>query len=128
MPSPYAALLPFKTTTTPLSRTALVNIILSSTNSDLARFVAGLLPAAMQLDGFRGVHRTLVAFHTGVMFDFMKKRQNGKDGKGVDEGIAVWYLSAAIEPIQTCATVEVEASREHLVKEVIVSLLSRCFT
>lgn len=82
----------------------------------------------MQVDELRGVHRTLVAFHTGVMFDFMKRRQRGKVGKGVDEGMAAWYLSAAIEPIQTCATVEVDASREHLVKEVIVSLFSRCFT
>ncbi|TCD67119.1 snoRNA-binding rRNA-processing protein utp10 [Steccherinum ochraceum] len=124
--SPFVALLSYKSTSTTSSRTALVNMLLSHTNSDFARFAAGLLPAALRT-GSIGVHRTLIAFHTGVLFDFVKRSQDRRTGKGMDEGTAAWYLPAVVEPMQLCATVQVESSKENLVKETILaSFLLAC--
>ncbi|KAH8084910.1 armadillo-type protein [Cristinia sonorae] len=119
--SRFAPLLPYKSTTTNLSRTALVGIMVSHANAEFARFIAGLLPAALQSVELGGLHRTLTAFHTGVLFEFVKKKQDGRSGKLMDEGTAAWYLPAAFEPMQACATVQVESSKEHLVQEIILS-------
>ncbi|THH26927.1 hypothetical protein EUX98_g7265 [Antrodiella citrinella] len=119
--SPFAALLPYKSSNINLSRAALVNIMLSPTNSAFARFVAGLLPATVHVNGFGGVHRALVAFHTGILFDFVKRSQDGRTGKGMVEGTAAWYLPAVMEPMQSCGTIQVEPSKESLVKEIILS-------
>lgn len=119
--SPFAPLIPFKTTSTPLSRPALVKILLQPQNSDFARFVASILPAALQMEAIGGVHRGLIAFHTSVLLDFIKKNHDARKGNVPDESILAWYLPAASEPLQICSKVEVESSREALVKETILS-------
>lgn len=107
-----------------MTKVALVNLFLSPSNTDFARFAAGLLPAAVHTSEFVAVHRTLVAFHTGVLFDFVKKAQARKTGKAMSEGTAAWFLPAAMDPLQTCAKVQVEPSKEALVQETIVSSAS----
>ena len=40
----------------------------------------------------------------------------------MDEGTAVWFFSAAFEPMQVCATAQADPSKENLVKEIMVSM------
>lgn len=94
-------------------------------NTDLARFIAGLLPAVVKLPNApNALHRALVALHTGVLFEFIR-RTFGSRGKGknaaVDEGTVAWVLVAASEPLQICTVSEVERSKESIVSEVVVS-------
>lgn len=60
-------------------------------NTDLARFVAGLLPAAIK-GGY--YHNTLVIFNAATMHDFIL------DSKKIDEGTAAFVLPALVQPMQ----------------------------
>ncbi|KAK7688534.1 hypothetical protein QCA50_008072 [Cerrena zonata] len=119
--STFAPLLPFKTTTTPLSRLALVKIILLPQNSDFARFVAGILPATLQHERVVGLHRGLTAFHTSTLLEFIKKDHEARRSNVPDESTLAWYLPAASEPLRICSKIEVERSKEALVTETILS-------
>ncbi|KAF9807205.1 hypothetical protein IEO21_08320 [Rhodonia placenta] len=89
--SMFRFLAAYKTTAKPLPRGALVTEMLKDT--DLARFVSGLLPNALKSAG-AGAHKALVIFHTGVLLDFLAQN------KDVDEGTTAFLLPAATEPLQ----------------------------
>ncbi|KAH9943771.1 hypothetical protein B0H21DRAFT_877669 [Amylocystis lapponica] len=88
--SSFRFLIPYKTRAKSLPRAALVTEMLK--NADLARFVSDLLPAALK-EGGAGSHRTLVAFHTGTLLDFIARQQS------LDEGTAAYVLPAAMDPL-----------------------------
>ena len=99
--------------------------MLQPANSDFARFVGAMLPTAIKSPlAASTVHRAMIAMHTGVLLEFVR-RTFGARGKGksaaVDEGTVTWVLLAAMEPLQTCAEIEVDASKESLIGEVVVS-------
>ncbi|KAJ3530221.1 hypothetical protein NM688_g7742 [Phlebia brevispora] len=122
--SKFAPLLPYKSTTTPLTHNAIVNIMTQPSNSDFARFVGNLLPSvARSTNASHALHRALIAFHT-VLFEFVR-RTFGSRGAGksavVDEGTVTWVLVAASEPLQICTEMEVDPSKQNLVGEVVLS-------
>lgn len=82
-------------------------------------FLASLLSTAVRTDAFAGVHRTLVAFHTGLLFDFVKRCQENR--KRMDKDMAAWFLPAAMEPMQACASIQIDPSKGNLVREIIVT-------
>ncbi|GJE92911.1 U3snoRNP10 and BP28CT domain-containing protein [Phanerochaete sordida] len=118
--SAFAALLPYKSTSAPLTHNALVELMLKPTNTDLARFVGGLLLAAVKTPGVAGVHRALVAFHAGTLMDFVKRMRDLRAGP-LDEGTLAWVLPAAVEPLQLCAELELESAKNAVVSEVVLS-------
>ena len=85
----------------------------------MARFVGSLLPAAVAV-GPSALHRTLIAFHTGVLLDFVKRssQASGKTGS-LEEGTLAWVLPSAVYPLQEWS--RVEAKKQPLVVEVVVS-------
>ncbi|KAI0070967.1 hypothetical protein K474DRAFT_1669523 [Panus rudis PR-1116 ss-1] len=117
----FAPLLPYKTTTTELSRQALVNLILHSSNVDFARFVASILTSALRLESIGGVHRGLIAFHTSVLLAFIKESHERRKGNVPDESTLAWLLPAAVEPLQLASSKTVSPSKSHLLKETILS-------
>ncbi|KAL6308934.1 hypothetical protein BKA93DRAFT_724934 [Sparassis latifolia] len=88
--SVFRFLLPYKKNVVSLPRSALVAEM--SKNSDFARFVLELLPKALREDA--GLHRALVAFHTGLSLDFVAHQQT------LDEGAVAFLLPAFVEPLQ----------------------------
>jgi U3 small nucleolar RNA-associated protein 10 len=93
--------------------------MLKSTNDDIARFVGSILPEAMKSQSAAAAHRSLVAFHTGILLDFVKRSSESRAGP-LDEGTLAWVLPAAMEPLQASASLEVESSKDSLISEVIV--------
>ncbi|KIP06398.1 hypothetical protein PHLGIDRAFT_128310 [Phlebiopsis gigantea 11061_1 CR5-6] len=118
--SKFAALAPYKKTSTPLSHKALVELMLQPANDDFSRFIGSLLPGAVKSTSAAGIHRALIAFHAGTLLDFVKRSCRKRVG-ALEEGTLAWVLPAAIEPLQVVSTVEVESSKETLVSEVILS-------
>ncbi len=127
----FSPLLPFKTTTAPLSKTALVTVILSPANAAFARFVAERLSFTFQQEAASSLgtlHRGLIAFHTGVLLEFLTRLSANGDNGRVDENILAWFLPAVMDPLEACSSIEIEPSKSALVLEVIVriTLLPHC--
>ncbi|TFK48252.1 hypothetical protein OE88DRAFT_1664727 [Heliocybe sulcata] len=87
--SKWSFLLPLKSAAQPLPRTSLVTEM--TRNSDISRFVASLLPHAIE---YETAHRVLVAFHVGTLVDFIAKN------KSLTEGELAFLLPALLEPLQ----------------------------
>ncbi|KAI0092311.1 armadillo-type protein [Irpex rosettiformis] len=116
--SKVAALLPYKTTSSSLTLSALVDIMTKPDNSDFARFSGSLLPSAVSV-GPSALHRTLIAFHTGVLLEFLKRSSQTSKTRSLTEGTLAWVLSSAVNPLQEWSRVEVK--KQALVVEVVLS-------
>ncbi|PCH43122.1 hypothetical protein WOLCODRAFT_121527 [Wolfiporia cocos MD-104 SS10] len=104
----------YKTAAKPVPRDALVNEMMK--NTDLARFVSGLLPRILQ-EGGAGAHKTLVIFHTGVLLNYIAR------SKELDEGTMAHLLPAAMEPLQLGADVEAKIKPAIIQESILGSLL-----
>ncbi|OBZ74951.1 U3 small nucleolar RNA-associated protein 10 [Grifola frondosa] len=112
--SPFRFLLAHKSTAKPLYRSLLIKEMLR--NTDLARFVADLLPAALR-EGGAGAHRTLIAFHIGTLLEFIAQ------SKTLDEGIIAFLLPAAMEPLQLAQDPESSVKSTVLQESILGSFL-----
>jgi U3 small nucleolar RNA-associated protein 10 len=79
-----------------------------SRNTEVTRFVGSLLSKAMH-GGH--LHRALVAFHTGVLLEYIARSDD------IEEGIVALLLPTILEPLQSesmgssSMTIEVTVSR-----------------
>ena len=110
--SPFRFLQAYKTTAKPLHRALLINELLKSL--EVVRFVSGILPQVLRDHG-AGVHRALIAFHAGVLLEYVAKSQ------ALDENAMAILLPAALEPLQVASNSEVQV-KPALLQESIVSL------
>ena len=85
------------------------------TKPEVARFVATIFPAVLKTHG-AGVHRALIAFHTGALLEYVAKL------KALDENAMALLLPAAMEPLETASSDQTEV-KPTLLQESIVSLL-----
>ncbi|EMD35136.1 hypothetical protein CERSUDRAFT_107124 [Gelatoporia subvermispora B] len=108
--SSFRFLQAYKTNGKAVPRTSLVTEMAKS--SDLARFVSSLLPEALKA-GSSGTHRALVAFHTGVLLDFIAK------SSGLDEGTVAHVLPAAMEPLRSVTNPDLKL-KANLAQEIIL--------
>lgn len=81
-------------------------------NSDLARFVAQLLPNTLK-NGGAGMHRALLVFHTGVLLNFIAT------AKELNEGTTAFLLAASLDVLQTEPS-EVQKTNASLFQEAVV--------
>ncbi|KAI0692328.1 hypothetical protein BC835DRAFT_1416622 [Cytidiella melzeri] len=119
--SKFSALLPYKTTSSPLTYTALVDLMIKPNNSDLARFVGSLLPSAVSA-GSGALHRTVIAFHAGVLLEFVKRSSQKSNSSASGEGTLAWILPSVLEPLQECSRVDLKHTKQALVVELVLSL------
>jgi U3 small nucleolar RNA-associated protein 10 len=103
--APWNLLNAYKSAAQSVPRAALVTEMLR--NVALARFVASVLPKAVEE---RTVHRTLVAFYTSAIFEYLSRI------KALDDDILAFLLPAMLEPLQESAT-----QADALSKDVVVS-------
>lgn len=96
-------------------------------NTDFARFVASLLPSSIAL-GANTLHRPLIAFHAGVLLEFVKRtvhKTKVQKGDSSAEATLAWLLPSAIQPLQECSNskpdVQKQSQKQALLAEVIVS-------
>ena len=75
-------------------------------NTDIARFVASLLPIATK-GGYS--HRVLVAFNAACLHDFLLRSSQ------LDEGTVAYLLPALLEPLQ-----QVPVNRDAVVRRYYV--------
>ncbi|KAK0237018.1 armadillo-type protein [Armillaria nabsnona] len=87
--STWSFLIPFKKAAQSVPRMALVKEMLR--NSDVSRFIANLLPAAIK-GGYS--HRSLLAFNAATLHDYMLH------SKVLDDGTLAYLLPALLEPLQ----------------------------
>ncbi|KAF9221723.1 hypothetical protein BS17DRAFT_710411 [Gyrodon lividus] len=87
--SQFSFLLAFKSAAKPLARSALIKAMVS--NTEFARFAAGLLPTAIKCSQS---HRTLLAFHAATMHDYISNAPT------LDDGILAFILPALLTPLQ----------------------------
>lgn len=66
-------------------------------NTDVARFVASLLPTAMK-GGYS--HRVLLAFNAASLHDFIMRSSQ------LDEGTVAYLLPALLEPLRNASRVK----------------------
>ncbi|PIL25975.1 hypothetical protein GSI_11729 [Ganoderma sinense ZZ0214-1] len=92
--SPLRFLQAYKATVKPVHRPLLINDLLSK--PEVARFAAAILPATLR-DYAAGVHRALIAFHAGVLLEYIAK------AKALDENVMTFLLPAAMEPLQSAS-------------------------
>lgn len=97
-----------------MHRPLLINDML--TKPDITRFVAGILPTVLK-EHSTGVHRALIAFHTGTLLEFVAKC------KTIDENVMTVLLPAAMEPLQSDSPI-----KRALLQETIVSRRSFVLT
>ncbi|KAI6037989.1 hypothetical protein EDC04DRAFT_2699173 [Pisolithus marmoratus] len=88
--SNFSFLLAFKSAAKPLSRSALVKEM--NSNVEVARFTTELLPTAVRCSYF---HRTLLAFNTATMHDYISSVPS------LDDGMLAFILPALLTPLQT---------------------------
>ncbi|KAF4611649.1 hypothetical protein D9613_003824 [Agrocybe pediades] len=87
--STWSFLIPYKSAAQNVPRVSLVTEMLK--NSEVARFVASLLPTAIK----KGVcHRVIVTFNAATFHDFIKR------SKSFNEGTVAYLLPAFLEPLQ----------------------------
>lgn len=108
--SPLRFLQAYKATATPLHRSLLITEMLKTL--EVARFVSRILPTTLQ-SHCAGVHRALIAFHTGLLLDFVAR------SKALDENAMAVLLPAALEPLQTASNPDA-AVKATLLQESIV--------
>lgn len=87
--STWSFLIPFKKAAQSVPRMALVKEMFR--NSDVSRFIANLLPAAIK-GGY--THRSLLAFNAATLHDYMLH------SKVLDDGTLAYLLPALLEPLQ----------------------------
>ncbi|KAI0369251.1 hypothetical protein BV20DRAFT_968110 [Pilatotrama ljubarskyi] len=112
--SPLRFLQAYKTTAKPLHRSLLINEMLKTL--DVARFVSGIFPAVLK-DHSAGVHRALVAFHTGVLLEFIGQSQS------LDENAMAIMLPAVLEPLQNASLSETAVKPAMLQESILGSYL-----
>ncbi|KAG8215319.1 hypothetical protein J3R82DRAFT_8910 [Butyriboletus roseoflavus] len=88
--SSFSFLLPFKSAAKPLARTVVVQAMVSDT--DVARFIANLLPNAVKCSH---LHRTLLAFHAATMHDYIST------APALDDGILAFIVPSLLTPLQS---------------------------
>ncbi|OCH90866.1 hypothetical protein OBBRIDRAFT_729952 [Obba rivulosa] len=108
--SPFRFLQAYKSDGKRVPRTSLVTEM--TKNSDLARFVSSLLPDSLKSGG-EGTHRALIAFHTGVLLDFIAKSQ------ALNEGTVTHLLPASMEPLRFVGGSDLKI-KANLVQETIL--------
>ena len=86
----WSFLLPFKSAAQSVPRLPLVTEMLR--NTDVARFVASLLPSAVKTNR---LHRVLLMFNAACLHDFITK------SKSLDEGTVAFLLPALLEPLES---------------------------
>ncbi|KAF9553866.1 hypothetical protein CPC08DRAFT_672807 [Agrocybe pediades] len=87
--STWSFLIPYKSAAQNVPRVSLVTEMLK--NSEVARFVASLLPTSIK----KGVcHRVIVTFNAATFHDFIKR------SKSFNEGTVAYLLPAFLEPLQ----------------------------
>ncbi|KAI0776755.1 hypothetical protein BD413DRAFT_469201 [Trametes elegans] len=104
----------YKTTAKPLHRPLLINEMLKAL--EVTRFVSEILPATLR-DHPAGVHRALIAFHTGVLLNFVGK------SKSLDENVMAILLPAALEPLQTGSSPDARVKLAFLQESILGSYL-----
>ncbi|KAI0354312.1 hypothetical protein OH77DRAFT_530067 [Trametes cingulata] len=112
--SPLRFLQAYKTTAKPLHRSLLINEMLKTL--DVARFASGILPAVLK-DHSAGVHRALIAFHTGVLLEFVARSTI------LDENIMAILLPAVMDPLQTAGSPETTIKPAMLQESILGSYL-----
>jgi U3 small nucleolar RNA-associated protein 10 len=90
--SMWAFLHPYKTSPAPLPRSNIATEMIKKT--DLARFVVSLLPSALRASSIT-VHRSLVAFSTGVVAEYITRHPK------IDEGIIAFVLPACVAMVES---------------------------
>src|ERR1700742_4044712 len=103
---PWSFLLAYKSAAQGVPRIALVTEMLR--NVVVARFVASALPKAIKE---RTAHRTLIAFHTSVLLEYISR------AKALDDASLAFLLPAMLEPLHEGAV-----RADVLTKDVVVSL------
>lgn len=84
-------------------------------NMDFARFVTDILPGVLRQGG-TGLHRVLVAFHTGVTLNFIARSKN------LDEGTLAYLLPASLESVHYHSGGKTDI-KPTILKESIVRIL-----
>ncbi|KAI0712775.1 armadillo-type protein [Cerioporus squamosus] len=108
--SPLRFLEAYKMTVTPLHRPLLLKEMLSK--PEVARLVTKILPSVLK-DCSAGLHRALIAFHTGVLLEYIAKC------KALDENAMALLLPAAMEPLES-ASAEDSPGKPALLHELIL--------
>ncbi|KAF9451337.1 hypothetical protein P691DRAFT_663457 [Macrolepiota fuliginosa MF-IS2] len=109
--STWSFLLPFKSAAQSLPRVSLVTEMLR--NTDVARFVASLLPSALREDR---LHRVLLVFNAATMHEFISR------SKVLNEGTMAYVLPAVLEPLEKRR----DASRDAILGSfILLSVLVR---
>jgi U3 small nucleolar RNA-associated protein 10 len=85
-------------------------------NTDLARFVAALLPDSIK-EGY--CHRTLVAFNAATFHDFITR------SKSLDEGTLAFLLPALLQPLQARLGAAAP-TKDEIVSPLFLGLVPRC--
>lgn len=111
---PLRFLRAYKTTAKPLHRSLLVRELL--TKPDVARFVLSVFPEVLE-NRSASVHRALIAFHTGVVLEYVAR------SKVLDENIMTVLLPAALEPLQSASNAD-NTVKPALLHELIVRMNS----
>jgi hypothetical protein len=93
--SPHAYLLATQTAALPLARENLVTAMLH--DPAVLRFALALLPAALRADA---AHRTLVAFHTAVIVQYLSRAADAAARTGMDEGVLAAIVAALLAPLE----------------------------
>ncbi|KAK0447887.1 uncharacterized protein EV420DRAFT_1647628 [Desarmillaria tabescens] len=109
--STWSFLIPFKKAAQSVPRMALVKEMLK--NSDVSRFIANLLPAAIK-GGYS--HRSLLAFNAAALHDYMIR------SKALDDGTLAYLLPALLEPLQNLS--ELSSKDAILGSYILLSTLS----
>ncbi|KAJ3005360.1 hypothetical protein NUW54_g4371 [Trametes sanguinea] len=104
----------YKTTAKPLHRNLLINEMVKSL--EVARFASGILPAVLSHRS-AGMHRALIAFHTGVLLEYIAT------SRALDENMMAILLPAALEPLQTASHAETKAKPALLQETILGSCL-----
>ncbi|KAI0270487.1 hypothetical protein BC834DRAFT_967272 [Gloeopeniophorella convolvens] len=102
---PWGFLTAYKSAAQNVPRVGLVTEMLR--NVAVARFVASALPKAVKE---RTAYRTLVAFHTGVLLEYISR------SKALDDGVLAFLLPAMLEQLQESAI-----QADTLTKDIVLS-------
>ncbi|KAI0295094.1 armadillo-type protein [Multifurca ochricompacta] len=103
--APWNFLNAYKLATQSVPRVALVTEMLN--NVPVARFVASALPTAVKE---KTVHRTLVAFHTAALLEYISRI------KTLSDDLLAFLLPAMLEPLQDSA-----AQADAITKDIVLS-------
>ncbi|CDO68791.1 hypothetical protein BN946_scf184989.g57 [Trametes cinnabarina] len=105
----------YKTTAKALHRNMLINEMVKSL--EFARFVTSILPAVLSHHS-AGMHRALIAFHTGVLLEYIAASRT------LDENTMAVLLPAVLEPLQTASKAETKTKPALLQETILGSYLA----